>query len=89
MEHWINIDGILSEFKIIVLGRNGLDINGLIEDNPVLRKHKGSFVVCDDFNMMISSTSFRESMDQDMVPKKVYDYINDNDLYQGDEDDRV
>lgn len=89
MEHWINIEGILSEFKIIVLGRNGLDINELIDENPVLVKHKSSFVICDDFDMNISSTLFRDTMDESMVPKSVFEYIVDNDLYQGDDDDRI
>ena len=89
MEHWINIEGILSEFKIIVLGRNGLDINALITKNTVLNKYKSSFIICDDFNMDISSTNFRETMDKDKVPRKVFEYIIDNGMYQGDDDDRL
>jgi len=89
MEHWINIDGILSEFKIIVLKRNGLDINKLIDENPVLKKHKHAFVICEDFDVDISSTEFRKSLDETQVPKKVYEYIVSNSLYTSDDDERV
>jgi nicotinate-nucleotide adenylyltransferase len=89
MEHWINIEGIVSEFTIIVLGRNGLDIKELIDSKDVLRKYKHNFIICDEFDVPISSTMFRKTLDQTKVPEKVYDYIMENDLYQGDDDDRV
>ena len=83
MEHWINIEGILSEFRIIVLKRNGLDIKGLINGNPVLKKHYNSFIICEDFTVDISSTDFRKTFDQKKVPETVYQYIIENDLYKG------
>lgn len=89
MEHWINIEGILSEFKIIVLARNNLNIESLIRNNPVLEKHRSSFIICDDFNVDISSTSFRETMDQNDVPKAVYEYILENKLYVEDEETQI
>ena len=35
IEKWINVEGILSEFKIIVLGRNNIDISNIIKNNPL------------------------------------------------------
>ncbi len=81
MEHWINIEGILSEFKIIVLERNNLNIKKLINDNEILKKHINNFVICDDFNVNISSTDFRKSKDPNQVPKEVFEYIKENQLY--------
>lgn len=81
MEHWINIEGILSEFKIIVLGRNGLDIEKLIKENKVLNKQYSNFIICDDFNVEISSTGFRETMNKNDVPDQVFKYIIENDLF--------
>lgn len=86
MEHWINIEGILSEFRIIVLARNGLDIDQLISGNKVLERHRSSFIICDDFNVSISSTSFRETLDASQVPSEVYQYILDNKLYVEDDE---
>jgi len=86
MDKWINIHGILSEFKIIVLWRFGLDIDHLIESNPVLRRHRNSFIVFKDFQIDISSTGFRETFDPKVVPSEVYQYIVDHELYRGEED---
>ena len=86
MHKWINIHGILSEFKILVLGRYGLDVNTLIDNNLVLKRHINNFVLFEEFNMDISSTGFRETMDISQVPQQVFDYITDNELYGGEED---
>ena len=87
MEKWINIDGILADFKIIILGRNDLDIESLINDNNVLKRHASRFIIFKDFSLDISSTGFRENMDETMVPPRVYQYIKDNELYKGDDKD--
>lgn len=86
MENWINIEGILSEFKIIVLKRNGINILEEIRKNKVLNKFESSFIIFEDFDIDISSTGFRDSFDQSLVPKEVYDYIIENELYRGEED---
>jgi len=89
MHLWINIEGILSEFKIIVLSRYGIDIEKVIDGNPILKKHKNAFIICNDFDVDISSTHFREIMKKEFVPEEVYQYIVENGLYQVDEDDRI
>ncbi len=86
MHKWLNIEGLLSEFKIIVMERNNIDIRNAINCNPVLKRNQDSFIVCDDFEMNVSSTLFRETYDSKMVPKDVYNYIIDNELYRGDDD---
>lgn len=86
MEKWINIDGILSEFKIIVLGRSDIDVKSFVLENKVLKRHPKSFIIFEDFKVDVSSTEFRETFDQTMVPKPVYDYIIENELYRGEDD---
>ena len=86
MHKWINIEGILSEFKMIVLGRNGIDINKAINSNPILKRHSKSFVVLDEFKVNISSTSFRETVDKSQVNDLVYQYVIENGLYRGEDD---
>lgn len=83
MHKWINIHGILSEFKIIVLGRNSIDIKKIIEEDIILNKHINSFIIFKDFSLKISSTKFRETFDQDLLDKEVYEYIIKNNLYRG------
>ena len=86
MHKWINIHGLLSEFKIIVLGRYDLHINDLIDHNPVLNRHRQQFITYPEFNMEMSSTYFRETFDQTLVPQSVFQYIIKNELYRGEED---
>jgi len=89
MHLWINIEGILSEFKIIVLSRYGINIHKIIDGNPILKKHKSSFIICEDFDVDISSTHFRENFKKEFVPEGVFQYIVDNGLYQVDDDERI
>jgi nicotinate-nucleotide adenylyltransferase len=83
MHKWINIHGILSEFKIVVLGRNDININKFIKEDVVLNKHLNSFIIYEDFEMNISSTKFRETFDKDLIDNEVYKYIIKNELYRG------
>ncbi len=86
METWINIEGILSEFKVIVLPRNNIDIYTKINEKDVLKKHRKSFIILKDFNVDISSTQFRNTWDKNQVDPNVFDYIIDHDLYRGEND---
>lgn len=83
-DKWINVEGILSEFTIIVLGRDGIDIDQVINDNEVLKKHKHRFIIFKDFVVDISSTSFRKTMNKNDVDENVFEYITKNQLYRGD-----
>ena len=83
MHKWINIHGILSEFKIIILGRSRININKLINEDVVLNKHLNSFIIYEDFELNISSTKFRETFDKELVDSEVYEYIIKNELYRG------
>ncbi len=86
LDEWKNASGLLSEFKFIILGRNGIDIQKEIQDNPLLNKFKSHFIIYKDFHIEMSSTLFRETLDKALVPECVYDYIMENNLYQGDDD---
>lgn len=85
MEKWINIEGILSEFNIIVLGRDEINIQSVIDSNPILKKHESSFIIFKDFHVSISSTEFRNSFDKKLVGEEVYEYIIEHKLYRGDD----
>lgn len=86
MNKWINVEGILTEFKIIVLGRNKIDPIRTIRNNKVLQRFESSFIIFEDFEINISSTGFRNSFDKNVVPEIIYEYIIENELYRGDDD---
>jgi len=83
MHRWINIEGILSEFKIIILGRNSIDIDRAITKNPILKKHNKNLIIYRDFSVDISSTMFKATFDKTKLDENVYQYIIDNNLYRG------
>ncbi|MDD3126502.1 MAG: nicotinate (nicotinamide) nucleotide adenylyltransferase [Candidatus Izemoplasmatales bacterium] len=80
---WINIKGLLAEFKFIVINRNHTDIRQTIEDDPLLRNYHDSFITLPDFHIDVSSTVFRGTLDPGSVTTEVYDYIIVNQLYRG------
>ena len=86
IDKWINASGLLSEFKFIVLARNTIDIEKQLKAHPLLKKFSENFVIYKNFDMNVSSTEFRKTFNKDFVPKEVYDYIIDNNLYGGDLD---
>ena len=82
LHKWINAESLLSDFRFVVINRNHTDIEQAIIDNPMLAKHRSSFIILPEFNLEISSTSFRENFDQSLVCDEVYDYIQIHHLYR-------
>lgn len=83
LKKWINADALIAEFKFVVINRNRLDAQKIIEKEPLLNKYKENFQIISGFNQYISSTAFRDSLDPSYVVDKVYQYIMENDLYRG------
>ncbi|MFH5880949.1 MAG: nicotinate (nicotinamide) nucleotide adenylyltransferase [Candidatus Izemoplasmataceae bacterium] len=78
---WILAESLLSEFKIIVLNRQS-NIDQIIEENDMLKKHRHNLIIFNDFDNPMSSTLFRETFDETMVDEKVWDYITEHQLYK-------
>ncbi len=79
---WKMASSLLGEFKLIVLGRHGIDVQTLIDSDDFLSKYRDNFIVFEDFNCDVSSTTFRDTLDKSMVHEAVYQYIIDQDLYK-------
>ncbi|MFK5883601.1 MAG: nicotinate (nicotinamide) nucleotide adenylyltransferase [Candidatus Izemoplasma sp.] len=86
LHKWLNIKSLLSEFKIIILKRNGINITKTIEEDIVLKEFKKSFIIFDEFDEKTSSSLFRETFDKKIVNDEVYNYIIKNDLFRGGKD---
>lgn len=82
LHKWINAESLLSDFRFVVINRNHTDIDQAIMENPVLAKHRQAFIILPDFNIDISSTSFRENFDPSLVNREIYDYIQIHQLYR-------
>ncbi|MDA3931644.1 MAG: nicotinate (nicotinamide) nucleotide adenylyltransferase [Tenericutes bacterium] len=83
MNHWINVEKLLSDFKFIVVNRNNENVEEKIQMNPLLNKYKDHFIVLKNYQSNISSTLFRETLDPSYIDEEVYHYIMKNDLYRG------
>ncbi len=81
LPRWKWAGSLLGEFKIIVLGRDGIDVNALIERDAFLQKYRDNFIIFNDFNSPVSSTEYRRTMNADMIHTAVRQYIEEHDLY--------
>ena len=83
LDTWIMADKLISEFKFIVLTREGFDVSKLIEEKYY--DFKDNFHIV-NINLPISSTNFRESKKEELLIDEVYKYIESNNLYEVNED---
>jgi len=83
LHKWINAKGLLSDFKFIVINRKNTDIDEYIQNSPFLKEYSKQFIILPKFDMDVSSTTFRETFDANLVCKEVYQYIIQNHLYRG------
>lgn len=82
LKHWIMSESLLSEFSIIVLGRGGVDVHKIIEDDAFLSRYKNTLKVFNDFDVDVSSTAYREALDASMVHEAVHRYVMRHQLYK-------
>jgi len=83
LDHWINAEKLLKEFRFIVVNRHHTSIEKRIEKNHLLTKYKDHFIILKDFDSNVSSSLFRETLDPYYVDEDIYHYIMKNDLYRG------
>jgi len=79
---WINAKSLLSEFKFIVVNRNKNNIMHLIETDEFLSEFVAQFIILPEFDIDMSSTKFRDTFDEKLLTKEVYEYIKAHDLYE-------
>lgn len=84
MDKWMNGEEILRNYKILVIKRQGEDINELLEK---FREYKENIIVADIDQTNLSSTEIREKIRKkenvlDVLDKDVYEYIRKNNLYE-------
>ncbi|MCK4551893.1 MAG: nicotinate (nicotinamide) nucleotide adenylyltransferase [Tenericutes bacterium] len=81
IHNWKFAKSLLTEFKFIVINRNKIDVSKYIKNDKILSRYIDNFYVTPKFNMNVSSTIFRETLDSNYVTNKVFEYIMLHDLY--------
>ena len=85
---WDGAKELIEEFQILVVSRNGQDVEGLFEGNPLLRENREKFTFTADFvGTDISSTAIRNRIREGksvryLVPDEISDYLAREKLYQ-------
>lgn len=83
IDKWIDYPNLIINNKFIVIPRDDIDLESKFEKDEYLNKYKDNFIILKDFEEIdLSSSMFRKSLDKDIVPEEVYDYIVKNNLYE-------
>lgn len=83
LHKWINAKSLLAEFKFIVVNRQQTNLGEWIASDSFLKDYAQQFVILPDFDMLISSTEFREKPTPELTTPEVYEYIDIHDIYRG------
>lgn len=80
LNKWINYEKLLKEFNFIVLTRDNIKVEQLLNDDYL--KYKDNFEVV-NINIDLSASEFRDDPNnkQDIINKDVLKYIKENNLY--------
>lgn len=79
LSSWIESEKLLNEYKFIVFNRKNNDLKGII--NKLYPNNINNFIIVEMDND-ISSSSFRETKNKELLTKEVYEYIVKNKLYE-------
>ena len=84
---WKDFQSLISNYKYIILDRNEIRAEKIIEGNETLRKHKENFYIVKNMAYKdYSSTSIRNKLEEEEIinglDKDVYAYIKENKLYK-------
>ena len=79
---WINPETLIKDNHFIVFPRDGINRESVIANNNLLSKYADHFIIVNDFSELnYSSTMFRETKDENILPKEVARYIKEHNLY--------
>ena len=87
LDTWYEIEKLLSEFKIIVLGRAEDNIGEIIKNHKLLSKYSSSFIITNiSLRTNLSSTFVRNEIKNHhsvryLLPDEIIEYIKSNKLY--------
>ncbi|HHU55802.1 MAG TPA: nicotinate (nicotinamide) nucleotide adenylyltransferase [Acholeplasmataceae bacterium] len=83
IDKWIKYPDIVIENKFIVFPRDNINIKGIMENNPILKKYNNNFIILENFRKLnISSTMFRKDKENKYLLEEVAQYIKENNLYE-------
>jgi nicotinate-nucleotide adenylyltransferase len=83
IETWIDYPNVVINNNFIVMPRNDISIDEILLNNEILNKYKSHFLIIEDFSSVyVSSSLYRETLEERYLIKEVAKYIKDNNLYK-------
>ena len=80
---WINFPNVVAQNKFIVLPRDNINIDKVIDEDDFLKKYKDNFIILNDFvESSISSTNYRTTRNKECLLPEISNYIIANNLYK-------
>lgn len=79
---WIDAKKLIKQNNFIVLNRSGFNIEEIFKSNKLLNNYRNRFLIVDYEIGDISSSDFRNTFNQNLLPNEIYDYIIKNNLYK-------
>ncbi len=73
---WNDYEELLTKYKVVVVNRDNTDLESII--NNKYKEYKNRFILINDFNIEISSTLYRNTLDSSLIPSEVDEYIKTN-----------
>lgn len=82
MENWIDVERLLSNYKIVILNRDNINVKNYISNSLILRNYINSFIFIEGFKQIdISSSQFRMTRDFSLLTPEITQYIKEHNLY--------
>lgn len=82
LSSWIEVERLLSQYKILVITRYKNDVDEIVENDPVLSKYRSNIIFVKDFIPIdISSSEYRKINRDNYVLPEVNEYIYKHNLY--------
>ena len=78
LDEWIDYKKLLKKYKFIVFNRHNIDVKDVIMEKYY--DYARQFTVI-NVDYPISSTKFRATKNRDLLPKEIWNYIVENELY--------
>ncbi|MDD4000912.1 MAG: nicotinate (nicotinamide) nucleotide adenylyltransferase [Bacilli bacterium] len=83
IDTWINYPMVIEKNKFIILPRNNIDIEAIIEKSPTLKANRDNFIIIENFSSVdISSSQYRQTKNIKYLLPEVAKYIKDNNLFK-------
>jgi len=96
IHQWENFEQLVTDYKIIIIKRDNVNINNLILENKILNNNKNNFIILnsDDTQNKIDSTEVRNKIKNqenvlEYIDEKIINYIIENGLYLTNGDDII